>query len=68
MDTPTDQIESEPSEEIRRKVPLQSVETGKSIFTAVSLELIFFRFDQLFPLFFTTVTYMFLFELSHLQG
>jgi len=47
MDAPAAEpkIESseEPSEDVPRKVPLQSVETGKSVFTAVSREAIFLR-------------------------
>lgn len=47
MDAPAAEpkIESseEPSEDIPRKVPMKSVETGKSVFTAVSREAIFLR-------------------------
>lgn len=36
MEPPVVQTKFESSEEVKRKVPLQTIETGKSIFTAVS--------------------------------
>lgn len=36
MDPPAVQLKPETSEEVKRKIPLKTIETGKSVFTTVS--------------------------------